>query len=228
LVQRERARGMVTVRCAAAAALAAVVLSAGAAGALEFDLVDRGTVDRKPGDAKCVMEELNDNVLVIMDYESLDGTAINSQVYDPKGELLHAEENHAKGQWAFTTDGKGDYKACFEKYEKYDDGEHHKLETHKIKLEWKTGVAATDWEGIAKRDHLDAMAMSLRKLEAEIKELHEGMLYMRKREMEMRDINESTNSKVAWLSVMSLGVSAALSIWQLVYLKNFFKRKKML
>ena len=97
-----------------------------------------------------------------------------------------------------------------------------------VRLDWKTGVAATDWDNIAKRDKVDAMAMSLRELEAEIKEIHEGMLFFRKREEEMRDLNESTNSRVAWLSVLSLGICVGMSIWQLVYLKKFFMRKKLL
>lgn len=42
-----------------------------------------------------------------------------------------------------------------------------------IRLQWKTGVAATDWDNIAKRTKVDAMAMSLRELESEIKEIHE-------------------------------------------------------
>jgi phosphatidylinositol glycan class A protein len=97
-----------------------------------------------------------------------------------------------------------------------------------VRLDWKTGVAATDWDNIAKRDKVDAMSMSLRELEAEIKEIHEGMLYFRKREEEMRDINENTNSRVAWLSVSSLGICVGMSVWQLVYLKSFFVRKKLL
>jgi hypothetical protein len=58
------------------------------------------------------------------------------------------------------------------------------------------------------------MAMSLRELESEIKEIHEGMLYMRRREEEMRNVNEATNSRVAWMSVMSLGICVGMSVWQ--------------
>ena len=61
---------------------------------------------------------------------------------------------------------------------------------------------------------MDAMAMSLRELESEIKEIHEGMLYMRRREEEMRNVNEATNSRVAWMSVMSLGICVGMSVWQ--------------
>ncbi len=39
----------------------------------------------------------------------------------------------------------------------------------KIKLDWRTGVAATDWNSIAKKEHLDALSVELRKLEDNIR-----------------------------------------------------------
>ena len=39
---------------------------------------------------------------------------------------------------------------------------------------------------------------------------------------------EATNSRVAWLSITSLLVCVALAVWQVVYLKGFFERKKLL
>ena len=59
----------------------------------------------------------------------------------------------------------------------------------KLKLEWKTGVAATDWDDIAKKENLDLMATELRRLEDTVKEIHNEMLYLRKREEQMRNLN---------------------------------------
>jgi p24 family protein delta-1 len=59
----------------------------------------------------------------------------------------------------------------------------------KIRLDWKTGVAATNWGEIAKKENLDAMAVELRKLEDTVKEIHDEMLFLRKREEEMRNLN---------------------------------------
>ena len=33
---------------------------------------------------------------------------------------------------------------------------------------------------------------------------------------------------MAWLSLTSLGVCISLCVWQIIYLKNFFQRKKLL
>ena len=56
----------------------------------------------------------------------------------------------------------------------------------------------------------------------------QGLLYMRDREAEMRNLQEATNGRVAWLSILSLLVCAGLAVWQVLYLKAFFERKKLL
>lgn len=102
------------------------------------------------------------------------------------------------------------------------------LDKHRVRLDWKTGVAVADWEKIAKAEHVDDVSATLRSLEAELREIHEGMLFLRAREAELRDLNEATNTRVAWLSILSLGVCISLCVWQIFYLKNFFQRKKLL
>lgn len=176
------------------------------------------------------MEELNENVMVIMDYHSVDGTHVNIVVTDPIGGTLFTKDDAPSGQTAFTTTRKGDFKACFTRTETHEDPETHRelLEKHKVKLTWKTGVSATDWESLAKKEVLDAVSMNLRELEAELKEIYDGMLYMRRREEEMRDLNEATNARVARYSIISLAMSLSLSVWQLWYMRNFFHKKKLI
>lgn len=42
-------------------------------------------------------------------------------------------------------------------------------ESTKLKLDWKTGVAATDWNAVAKKEHLDQLTVELRRLEDNIR-----------------------------------------------------------
>ena len=146
------------------------------------------------------------------------------QLYDPKGAEVWSQTDQVKGMHGFTTEHSGDYKACFYKT----DTAKEDLNKHKVRLDWKSGIAAADWENIAKASNVDDLQKTLRELAAEMKSIHEGMLYLRKKEAEMRDLNEATNSKVAWLSVISLSVCISLAVWQIFYLKNFFERKKLL
>ena len=48
------------------------------------------------------------------------------------------------------------------------------------------------------------------------------------READMREVSERTNARVAWFSIISLGVCVAVSLVQVVHLKHFFEKKKLI
>lgn len=56
-------------------------------------------------------------------------------------------------------------------------------------MDWRTGVAATDWDTIAKKEHLDQLSVEMRKVEGAIREIYAEMLQLQQREQEMRDLN---------------------------------------
>ncbi|MEW5301731.1 MAG: hypothetical protein WDW38_008360 [Sanguina aurantia] len=147
---------------------------------------------------------------------------IDVKVDDPSGAVVHETNGKAEGQFAFTAKVSGEYKACFAVKD---------LSTAyqtKLRLDWKTGVAATDWNAIAKKEHLDALTVELRKLEDNIREVYSDMLQLQQREQAMREISEETNSRVAWYSVGSLAVCVLSGVWQVWHLRRFFQRKKLL
>lgn len=59
----------------------------------------------------------------------------------------------------------------------------------KLTIDWRTGVAATDWDTIAKKEHLDQLSVEMRKVEGQIREIYAEMLQLQQREQEMRDLN---------------------------------------
>lgn len=65
----------------------------------------------------------------------------------------------------------------------------------RIWVDWKTGVHARDWDALAKKENLNAMAAELNKLEETVKDILQEMAYLRRREEEMRNING------AWMDV---------------------------
>jgi hypothetical protein len=133
-------------------------------------------------------------------------------------------EDVSEGDYGFTAEVGGDYKACF--FAAQIPAEDRAK--HRVSLEWKSGVAATTWGKIAKETDVDVFTKSLRRLEADLIEVHETMLELRKLEADMRDKNEATNSRVVWMGLISLVVCVGLAFWQIFYLKAFFKRKKVL
>lgn len=64
----------------------------------------------------------------------------------------------------------------------------------KLKLDWKTGVAAADWDSIAKKEHLDSLTVEMRKLEGTIREVYNEMIQLQQREQELRDLNGAAPS----------------------------------
>ncbi|CAI7841135.1 unnamed protein product [Closterium sp. NIES-53] len=73
-----------------------------------------------------------------------------------------------------------------------------------VDLEWRSGVAAKDWESIAKKEKIDGMGLELRKLDETVRAIRDEMTYFRGRESAIRDSNERTNERVAFISITSL------------------------
>ena len=108
------------------------------------------------------------------------------------------------------------------------------------------------WQ-IAKAEQLKPLEVELKRLEDLSDQIVSDFKYMRKREEEMRDTNgvctlhsscyciristtahaqylvaESTHSKVFYFSLLSMGCLLGLATWQVLYLRRFFKSKKLI
>ncbi|CAH2038466.1 unnamed protein product [Thlaspi arvense] len=181
-----------------------------------------------PTGTKCVSEEIQSNVVVLADYLIISEDhsvlpTISVKVTSPFGNNLHHVENVTHGQFAFTTQESGNYMACF-----WADAKSHGNKNVSINIDWKTGIAAKDWDSIAKKEKIHGVELEIRKLEGAVEAIHENLIYLRNREADMRTVSEKTNSRVAWYSIMSLGICIAVSGLQVVYLKQYFEKKKLI
>ncbi|KAJ6942073.1 transmembrane emp24 domain-containing protein p24delta3-like [Populus alba x Populus x berolinensis] len=179
-----------------------------------------------PTGTKCVSEEIHNNVVVLSDYVVVSDNhshipTISVKVTSPYGNTLHQTENVTHGQFAFTTHEAGNYLACF-----WVDG--HVQGDVSVNIDWKTGIAAKDWDSVARKEKIEGVELELRKLEGAVEAIHENLLYLKTREAEMRSVSETTNSRVALFSLMSLGVCVAVSALQVWHLKHYFQKKKLI
>ncbi|KAL0384557.1 UNVERIFIED_CONTAM: Transmembrane emp24 domain-containing protein p24delta3 [Sesamum radiatum] len=178
---------------------------------------------------KCVSEEIQNNVVVLADYVVISDDhihpipTISAKVTSPYGNTLHNQQNVTHGQFAFTTTEGGNYLACF-----WVDGHRTGTAEISVNIDWKTGIAAKDWESVARKEKLEGVEFELRKLEGAVEAIHENLLYLKSREAEMRTVSEKTNARVAWFSIMSLGVCILVSIAQIWHLKRYFQKKKLI
>ncbi|KAK3130212.1 hypothetical protein QOZ80_6BG0490470 [Eleusine coracana subsp. coracana] len=180
-----------------------------------------------PSAIKCVSEDIQSNVVVIGDYSVLyehhhAHPTVSVKVTSPFGDIMHKKERVSVGQFAFTTAEAGNYLACFSI-----DGEDTGL-MMKLNLEWKIGIATKDWDSVAKMEKIEGVELELVKLEASVQAIHENLLLLKSKESNMSNVSGQTNSRIAWLSTMSLIVCIIVSGLQLWHLQQYFRKIKLI
>ncbi|KAF8654433.1 hypothetical protein HU200_061616 [Digitaria exilis] len=191
----------------------------GCAGAVWLELATTAT--------KCLSEEIQSNVVVMADYSILFEEHpvrpyVSAKVTSPYGYVLHHAEKVTHGQFAFTTAESGIYLACF-----WADTLDRGMVIN-LNLDWRIGIAAKDWDSVAKKEKIDGVALELVKLEAAARAINGNLLYLVLKEADMRNLSEWTQVKITWLSLMSLAVCITVSVLQVWHLKQFFRKKKLI
>lgn len=85
------------------------------------------------------------------------------------------------------------------------------------------GADAKDWSAIQAGEKLKPVEAELRRIEEVTAEIVQEMEYLREREMKLRDTNESTNERVKWFAIGTMGTLMSLAAWQVVYLRAYFR-----
>lgn len=97
-----------------------------------------------------------------------------------------------------------------------------------IELDVDIGADAKDWSAIQAGEKLKPVEAELKRLSEIADEVVEEMDYLRTREMKLRDTNESTNERVKWFALGTMGMLVALGVWQVVYLRAYFRSKHLI
>ncbi|XP_071486902.1 transmembrane emp24 domain-containing protein 10-like [Diadema setosum] len=179
-----------------------------------------------PNIRRCLKEEIHKDILVTGDYRLSDapGHKTTLHVTDSKGHVLFTKEDAEEGKFAFTTDDYDTYEICL--MTKVPGG--MRAADREVTLVVKHGVEAKSYEDLAKSEKLKPMEIELRRLEDLSEAIVNDFGYMKKREEEMRDTNESTNSRVLYFSIFSMVCLMSLATWQVFYLRRYFKSKKLI
>ena len=189
------------------------------AGKLEFDLVFQ---------TKCVFEDVLFEGNAIFRYKAYqtnnpnEPVSLSVRVHDPAGKEIFSVQEQGAGEKSFPSLDEGRHKICFTAKN------YHTAQNTRIQLEWDEGLEATNWDEVAKRDHTDAVHTELTKLLQTAHTMHFELQHVRRKEEELRNVNEQTNSLVALLSIGALVLCVGLAVFQVWSLRRFFKRKKVL
>jgi hypothetical protein len=180
----------------------------------------------EPNTRKCLKEEIHKGVLVTGDYDisPQPDQIVDLMVIDTKGQHFVNRESTEKGKFAFTTDDYDVFEVCFiSRVPATKRGLRHE-----VFLNMKHGVEAKSYEGLGDAAKLKPLEVELKRLEDLSESIVQDFAHMRQREEEMRDTNESTNSRVLYFSVFSMLCLLGLATWQVLYLRKYFKSKKLI
>lgn len=180
----------------------------------------------QPNAQKCLKEELQSDVLVTGDYEVQDapGQKVDYVVKDSKGHILSQKDDISRGKFSFVTENYDTFEICFVSRVP----PQQRGIAQEVSLVTKRGVEAKNYEGLGEAAKLKPLEVELKRLEDLSDAIVQDFSQMRKREEEMRDTNESTNSRVLYFSIFSMCCLLGLATWQVLYLRRFFKAKKLI
>lgn len=180
----------------------------------------------EPNNRKCLKEEITQGVLVTGDYDISKqvGQTVHLMVTDNDGHHFYNKETAENGKFAFTTDKYSVYEICF--ISRVPPNVHGLR--HEVSLTVKHGPEAKSYDELAKANQLAPLEVELKRLEDLSLSIVQDFAYMRTREEEMRDTNESTNSRVLYFSIFSMCCLLGLATWQVLYLRKYFKSKKLI
>nr|XP_019528958.1 transmembrane emp24 domain-containing protein bai-like isoform X1 [Aedes albopictus]XP_019553257.1 transmembrane emp24 domain-containing protein bai-like isoform X1 [Aedes albopictus]XP_029717505.1 transmembrane emp24 domain-containing protein bai-like isoform X1 [Aedes albopictus]XP_029734156.1 transmembrane emp24 domain-containing protein bai-like isoform X1 [Aedes albopictus] len=183
-----------------------------------------------PNMQKCLKDEMQGNQIVAGEYEvtGAPGQKINYVVRDSKGHIMSQKEDISKGKFSFTSEMYDTFEICFISQVP---PTHRGIEQD-VALDIKKGIETKSYEGfmsaIGEAAKLKPLEVDLKRLEDLSDAIVQDFALMRKREEEMRDTNESTNSRVLFFSIFSMCCLLGLATWQVLYLRRYFIAKKLI
>ena len=97
-----------------------------------------------------------------------------------------------------------------------------------VELDVDIGADARDWSAIQAAEKLKPVEVELRRIEEVVGEIVNQMEYLRRREVKLRDTNESTNERVKYFAFAVMATLVGLGAWQVVYLRAYFRSKHLI
>ncbi|RLV95037.1 Endoplasmic reticulum vesicle protein 25 [Spathaspora sp. JA1] len=182
----------------------------------------------------CIRDFVQKDQMVVINLKSDghkgDGQRLDLKVVDSMGN----EYRNKKGllgavKVAFTAHDNAAFDICLTNYQEKKWGRNSKIRfLRNIELDIEIGAAARDWNALQASEKLKPIELELRKIEGLTKEIVEEVQYLKSREERMRDTNESTNNRVKWFSITVIVALIGLGVWQIQYLRHYFKVKHII
>lgn len=181
----------------------------------------------QPHSKRCLRIDIYANQLVVGDYEvsELAETIVDISIKDSKGHTAFNRENiSGKGKFAVTTDDADMYDLCFA-YSAASTGV--QLPSREVYIDVRIGAEAKQYDPIDS-EKLSEVERDLNRIDDLTESIIQDFAYLKKREREMRDTNDSTGTRLFYQGVLSIIIVIVLVTWQVLYLRNFFRARKLI
>ncbi|KAG8623006.1 hypothetical protein KVT40_007982 [Elsinoe batatas] len=156
-----------------------------------------------------------------------DGMMLNMHIKDTVGnEYGKPRDVEGENRYAFTSHADSAFDVCFENV--LTSAYIAKDPTRHVELDVDIGADAKDWSAIQAGEKLKPIEADLRRMEEMVGEVVEELEYLKIREQKLRDTNESTNERVKWFALGTMGMLVGLGAWQIVYLRAYFRSKHLI
>lgn len=180
----------------------------------------------------CIRDFVGQNQLVVVHVKSDghqgDGQRLQLTIFDTLGNQFHRKNDISKEVRAsFTTHEAAAIDICLTNYLDRNQRQRTYL-SRNVELDVETGTTARDWNVMQTAEKLRPAEVELKKVEEMTREITNELLYLKAREERMRDTNESTNSRVKWFSTLITLTLIGLGVWQIQYLRHYFKVKHII
>lgn len=180
----------------------------------------------------CIRDFVSEGQLVVVNIHSSgtvgDGQALNFYIRDSVGNEYRKKKDFAGNvRVAFTAHASAAFDVCFQNIIKTQRRAGASI-AREVEVDIESGSAARDWNAIQAAEKLKPVEVELRKIEELTEEIVSELDYLKAREEKLRDTNESTNRRVRNFSLCIIFSLVILAVWQLAYLRNYFRSKHII
>lgn len=204
---------MASQRQLAAAISLVVLLYASAASAFSFN-VDATTEE-------CFYEDVQVGQTIGIMFQVTQGgfLDIDIQLKAPDNRIVYNAEKQTEGKYSFVAHVDGEYSFCFS-------NRMSTLTPKVVSFVVTLGDEPSQPKGPRPAD-LNPLESVVQILSEGVRAMYGDQEYMKMREKVHRNTNESTNSRVIWWSFFEVASLAALSLWEIYYVKRLFEIKRV-
>ena len=171
---------------------------------------------------QCFGEDITADTLFVGEVRASDmhsqiGLAIT--VTDRESNMLHYKFGAKEDKFSFVSSIDGPHLLCIENIAS---------EFAMVSFTILTGVAAKDFSNVPSSKDLKESERRLIKITESVMEIRKELQYIKERDAQLSHTNETIQSRIIIYSIITVIILATMAGMQVLYLKKYFKSKKMI